>query len=783
MTAKKELVENKIILKKGRTEGLFALIRIIENLKIEQDHNVNIKAISFNGILSIENPSLKDRLWDIKTVLNHIGKTSLDSGTIQIRELGVTDNDNIFTQEYEISGEAKKHLLVKEYINNYSAANEILNINELEVDLLKYIKTSNINTSTNLESFEFSIDNQNHIKIAIVLRSLIEKPITNLKILKNIPEEFSDVTIIESTAGRAKLVDNQIIWKVDELKANTTIMLNVSATLLVNTVNNVRTGTIDVSYEADSSVELGIEKFEAYTNNSFYIDLIEKDEEPGSWEGKFVFENISEFNIDLFKVAIYAPEDDSKNFVDISLKNVPRLLSGANWISKPWIYENDEYPSFKKKVEFRVVPDFQSILRGIIKISDIKLESKIEDLLRDWTKKGDEYKQNQQYYDAILCYERAFELDPNLQGKNIPKLSGFISGNFPIPVWKIYNHLIENYNLELSEDEFDWLVEENFDGYSIGIDPIKNPEDWMNSKVLVPWNVIVFYVNQKIDGVPTSYPDRLYFKDIRNTLFFPDHSIVGFTKQKQLLRRMRYILEECNNRGYFSRYVQITEDSIEIPVLDEHNILFNLRNLSNVIQSNFENYWNSLSKRITLQFEDFLLEIKNSVNEPLIKLIQAHRDKLLPEILEIHNIDKDDWEYFSDTYEGWKKIWNKLKSSLKLRRIIVMVFKCPNSQCGKVFRFLYLQETTFSKISKILLKIAPWANKIINPEATIDIKLPIFEKSPEINLTNRKNALLPDEITFLYQTLIGIENKESKTLASTFIFDTESMSFKCNSCI
>jgi hypothetical protein len=131
-----------------------------------------------------------------------------------------------------------------------------------------------------------------------------------------------------------------------------------------------------VTYQAASSFAEGmdIDKFDAYTRNKFYVDTVERDEEPGVWDCKLVFDNSSEFIIQLFNADVYSPEDDSTKFIDIDPEEVPMLPSGAQWHSKKWRYESSDYPSFRKKLEFRVMPDFRTIVNGSISISDVILE-------------------------------------------------------------------------------------------------------------------------------------------------------------------------------------------------------------------------------------------------------------------------------------------------------------------------------------------------------------------------------------------------------------------------
>ncbi|MHA1292391.1 MAG: hypothetical protein ACTSQJ_06950 [Promethearchaeota archaeon] len=151
-------LEGRIILKEGSTEGLLALVKIIEEVNVEQDHNANVNTISFSGKINVENPSTVDRLWDIDITLKNTESTNLESPDIKIRELGTIDGENIDSREFNITGEAKSLLLIKEYINTLPNADEILNITDIETDLLKLEKEPDTSSNENAEVLDDSSD-------------------------------------------------------------------------------------------------------------------------------------------------------------------------------------------------------------------------------------------------------------------------------------------------------------------------------------------------------------------------------------------------------------------------------------------------------------------------------------------------------------------------------------------------------------------------------------------------------------------------------------------------
>jgi hypothetical protein len=407
-------LEGSIMLKDGNREGLLTLVKIIEEVEAKQDHNANIESFKFSGKLNIENPSTVDRLWDIDIALENIGSTNLKSKEIAIRELGTSSPENVDSRDFQLKKQVKNQFLIKEFICTLPEADDVLNINDIEKELLKLKdktgkasgKPANkkaepepepeieetkeekdedgetwedggtVAIESDLESFGISIDKENVVTFAIAVRSLFDKPITDIKIVKNIAGEFTNPVIRDTTEGRANVEGDTIVWTIDKLDPEYTAMLKFTCSIMVSDITMRRTGTIDVTYHGATSFAegLAIDKFDAYTRNKFYVDTVERDEEPGVFDCKLVFDNSSEFIIQLFNADVYSPEDESKKFVDIDPNDVPLLPSGAQWHSTKWQFESDEYPTFRKKLEFRVMPDFQTIVNGSVSLEDVILE-------------------------------------------------------------------------------------------------------------------------------------------------------------------------------------------------------------------------------------------------------------------------------------------------------------------------------------------------------------------------------------------------------------------------
>ncbi len=374
-------LEGAIALKDGNREGLLAIVKIMEEVNVEQDHEAKIKSIDFKGKLNVENPSKKDRLWDIDLSLKNIEGTNLKSEEIKIIELGTDKDNNVDSRDFKLSGEAKNLLLVKEYINSLPDADRVLNRRDIERDLDRIEEEEIEEESTssqafNLESYAIPIQKENPVHFTIAIKNLFPSAVKNIELTKEIPNDFLDVNITDTSAGYADVGEGQIVWTIEEkIPSGSTILLKFNASVMAESIDKISTGTIDVKYKGMSSFAKGlaIDKFDAYTRNRFYVDAIERDEEPEVWDCSLVFENTSEFILQLLNADVYSPEDESVKLVDVDPNDVPPLPAGARWFSKSWMYESSDIPRFSKLLEFRVMPDFQTTVNGTLAIDQVEL--------------------------------------------------------------------------------------------------------------------------------------------------------------------------------------------------------------------------------------------------------------------------------------------------------------------------------------------------------------------------------------------------------------------------
>lgn len=347
--------EGKIVLGRGGQEGKLVPIKIDENLSmfLEHDGTPSEKESTLLGEFSIENVSTKDRLWDIDLKLENISGTDIEEEKISLRELPPGE---IEKRNYNITvgAEGKQHIEVNEYISTLN--------------------------DPNTESYSLTVNQDNEIYCGISIKNTSTNNLSNVKLRKMIPDIFDNVTIIKESSGTAEIGEyngeKAIFWSLEEIPSDGEQKLEIKLDVNIQDKDQkVRSGKINVNYTSLSSISgIGIEKFDAYTNNAFYIGTAEMDESPDKYECQFTFENKSEFMVRLVNADVYDRKSDKK-YIDIDASEIPPLPEGAKWESNVWEYdaEEGEDPNFKTKVEFFVIADHQINTSSNLELNDLEL--------------------------------------------------------------------------------------------------------------------------------------------------------------------------------------------------------------------------------------------------------------------------------------------------------------------------------------------------------------------------------------------------------------------------
>lgn len=342
--------EGEIILGPKGAVGELVPLEIVEKVEthfefngesdIEEDRKTS-------GVFRIKNPSSVNKIWDIDVSFQKDKSASIDD-KISIRNL---DPDSEQEIEYEIEAFEEPALKITEFISTLN--------------------------DESVETYSLVPGNENRILFKLLARNTTENELVDITIKKEIPEGFNNVDVVGTQIGEAEIdVENFIVWKIESLNPGAEVSLKVNMSVEVNSAEEkVKTGKVFVDYFANHALTgINIDKFDAYSDNFVGMEIFQQDEDPDTYDCRVIFENESDFQMQLVNLDIVNAATDEK-VLDIDPKEIPPLASGARWESVEWQTktENGEEPKFYKTVEFFLIGDRKVSTMGTISIDDIEL--------------------------------------------------------------------------------------------------------------------------------------------------------------------------------------------------------------------------------------------------------------------------------------------------------------------------------------------------------------------------------------------------------------------------
>ncbi|MBN1330273.1 MAG: hypothetical protein JXA54_12435 [Candidatus Heimdallarchaeota archaeon] len=347
-------LEGKIKLGDNQMESKLVPIKFEEKIELFYEHDSSPldKEIIRTGRMEIINESEKDRLWDIDLKLASISQTNIENESIILQEL---NPKAIHDFEYTFEADVEPEISVQEFISTVG--------------------------DPDIESYSLAVNAENEIYMRLILSNDGTNDITKIATYKIIPDEFSNVQILNQSHGEAEIKEKDgkkvIFWYIEKLPQGAKAKIDLRVQVYVpNKDIKLRSGKFAIKYLIPKMLsELEIKSFDAYTNNSFNIITTELDEEPNTYECKFIFENKSEFQIRLVNADVYNPNNSNEKFVDIDPNEIPLIPGGGSWESEVWTYQTEEgeYPEFKTQVEFFAIADHQLTSKIKLNFADVEL--------------------------------------------------------------------------------------------------------------------------------------------------------------------------------------------------------------------------------------------------------------------------------------------------------------------------------------------------------------------------------------------------------------------------
>ncbi len=315
-------------------------------VKIEEEehalltHEGVIEEYKANGTLHIQNDSSRDRVWDVDLLLQAIEQTTLDQAKFHVTEI-------------EAQSEKKQRYGV-------ATNRPVLDIQEQVTSFGKIGKNQTLIMKTPTE-----------VTFHITVRNASPETLDTVTVNKIVPEAFQDVFAIKASEGETEYTGEQLVWTIDALEGDQTASLIFKTTIDAQSPEPIRSGTITADYEMRAPISaLKIARFGAFARNLYYIEVDESDQ-PGLWVCRLIFNNRSDFPVDLLVVEVSDPDTNEK-FLDIKNEK-DYIVPGGAWVSKEWKIKKSQRPAFIQRCDFTVIPGLEFITRGHLSMGDTEM--------------------------------------------------------------------------------------------------------------------------------------------------------------------------------------------------------------------------------------------------------------------------------------------------------------------------------------------------------------------------------------------------------------------------
>jgi len=326
-------------------------IRINESVDFNTEQDGKIIDSNVTGKLSVINNGSKNRIWDIDVELENIDKTSLKSVVHHIPELAPKQE---WSEEYDIKISAKEEPPVKimEFIDAFPATEEESHTFILDKD-----------SKGNVTNFKITLENTS------------DSTVSDIILTKEISDDFRDVKISSEGKGRARYDDDKITWRINEIEPNETTELSFNVKVYPTEIKTYSSGEMNIKYVLESGTYSGLKtrNIDGLSEDIYYLERDERDQEPDVWDCRFSFENRSEFPMRLLKF-IFVFGDENTEFETVSEDPDVVVNPKQEWTSDSWDVTSEDEPTCSEYVLYTVEPKIEEVLSMSSTIQPIDLK-------------------------------------------------------------------------------------------------------------------------------------------------------------------------------------------------------------------------------------------------------------------------------------------------------------------------------------------------------------------------------------------------------------------------
>ena len=323
-----------------------------------------------SGLLTINNPSEKDRLWDIDIFLHKLKATDVDNGHMPLQEL---DAGNDHTMDYSVSGPVM--LSVRERFDTKPDRNQEMSTSAVCADEAQSI------------TLELEVENVGPVDLNDVV------------VTREIPSQMT----VTSEGENYSVSKKSLSWTVATLSPGGKRTLPLTADLVTDVIDEVSAGKTSATYTADATLSgMSIVELDAFCRGFSYMD-VDEDERPDNWRCQAVFENRSSFAVDLVKLQVKQAGSDRLLF---DITDVEKdVHPDGRWESDVVVVPATEEPNFNQELGFTVIPRVTHSTEGSIDLEEYVIKVLEADV-------------NKTYSTEILRTYREANVDAEISIKN-----------------------------------------------------------------------------------------------------------------------------------------------------------------------------------------------------------------------------------------------------------------------------------------------------------------------------------------------------------------------------
>ncbi|MFX1299038.1 MAG: hypothetical protein ACFFD2_29790, partial [Promethearchaeota archaeon] len=426
-------------------------VKIIETVDFKQKHNGEIMESNVIGQIAVINDGEKSRIWDIDIELAGGESTDLKEKKFHIADLEPKEE---WTKDYNISvsAEDKPPVVIAEMVDTFPDTEEQSN------------------------TFILSEEGKSQeINIIITMENTSDSTVTAVELAKMIPEDFRDFKVADTSKGKASKDDvegvDAIVWKVEALEAGETAELNLKAKVEPKEIKTLTSGELKVKYMLEAGTYSGLkpEFVDGLSEEIFYVDRDERDDQPDVWDCQFIFENRSEFPMKLQKYQ-FISGDENTEYEVVAVEPDAIINPKTEYVSEPWDLESEDEPSFSEIVEYTVLPRTEERLSMSSTMQALDLQILAVEGIKDFSKN-------------VLRSYRAETLDATIIAT--------IKGDAPIDIIKLTDTIPSDFrNPEKSELEITFDIKGKkkpipVEDFSISFEPDLGPDDISTERKMI----------------------------------------------------------------------------------------------------------------------------------------------------------------------------------------------------------------------------------------------------------------------------------------------------------